>query len=244
MYMNALWLERMAKYRTTDHARASTAVLLTLKDGRREVLVKKFHKVLHTERYVHTDTIEQLLLTEARNAKSFWRVYAELFPEWCNTFSRTPRAKDAVNRLLDIGYHHLATVVEKNINAHGISPALGLIHRAHRSDSMPLVYDLMEIFRADCVDMVMLTFLRQKKKPLIEINQRTIGMLLHNINKQLKRQYYLATFKQCHEYRYYMDLQITKFIKAVNRGKVFEPLALPTRHDERCSKQLDSINVT
>ncbi len=238
--MNALWLERMAKYRETPYALTSIKVLLFLKDTRREVLLKKFH--IHTSVHPHSSatTIEQILLIEARNAKTFWREYGILLPAWCGAFARKPREKDVVNRLLDIGYHHLATVVEKNIIAHVISPALGLIHRAHRSDSVPLVYDLMEMFRADCVDAVLLTFLRQKKKPLTEVNQRTIGMFLHAVNVQLEKQYYLTTFKQCHTYRYYMDLQITKFVKAVNHRTVFEALHLPIRHENRCTKKLDN----
>jgi len=39
-------------------------------------------------------------------------------------------------------------------------------------------------------------------------------------------------------YRYYMELQVLKFIKAVNHGEVYKPLSLPTRHDTRCSNPL------
>ena len=52
----------------------------------------------------------------------------------------------------------------KIILSKDISPSLGLIHRAHSAAAKPLVYDLMEMFRADMVDFVLLKYLRLKKR--------------------------------------------------------------------------------
>ncbi len=122
-----------------------------------------------------------------------------------------------------------------------ISPALGLLHVARNADSAPLAYDLVEMFRADIVDAEVLRFLRLKKKVLTTVEQRDIGHFLHEVNERLQRQHYLRDFKMCHVYRYYMELQILKFIKAVNHGEIFEPLHLPTRHDTRCLTPTTSV---
>ena len=149
---------------------------------------------------------------------------------------RRPHHSDVVNRLLDVGYHHLATLVEKIISEKDISPSLGLIHHAQSATSKPLVYDLMELFRADTVDFTLLRYLRLKKKPIIldEVGGH-IGHFLHEVNKTLDRLFYLHDFAQCHKYGYYMNLQVVKFIKAINRQEVFGPLMLPRRHDSRCN---------
>jgi CRISPR/Cas system-associated endonuclease Cas1 len=128
----------------------------------------------------------------------------------------------------------LATIVEKIILEKDISVSLGLIHRAQSANAKPLVYDLMELFRADLVDFVLLKYLRLKKKPIINA-QEHIGHFLAKINKTAKAPHYLKDFKQCHAYHYYMELQIVKFIKAVNRREVYAPLLLPKRHDMRCA---------
>ncbi len=241
--MNALWLERFAVYRVSPLAAPSAAALLEVKDARRAHVLKRYGRPIAYASYLSCENIEQTLLTEARNAKEFWRGYRALLPEWCGDFNRKPRGTDAVNKLLDIGYHHLAGVVEKIIVAKDISPSLGLIHRAHRAQSKPLVYDLMELFRADVVDFPLLRFLRLKKKPLAAPGD-AIAHFLATANAVRDKKHYLRDFKQCHRYEYYMDLQVTKFIKAVNHNEIFEPLALPRRHDSRCACLKDAPELT
>ncbi|HVY72688.1 MAG TPA: CRISPR-associated endonuclease Cas1 [Candidatus Paceibacterota bacterium] len=232
--MNSLWLERMASYRATPLALASAKVLVELKDARRTHLLKRYKLDMPHMPYNGIETYEQILLREARNAKTFWAIYARLLPPWCAGFKRQPRNGDIINSLLDVGYHHLANKLEKIITEKDISPSLSLIHRAHSANSKPLIYDLMEMFRADLVDFVLLKFLRLKKKP-IQNTQEHIGRFLSEINKTIDAPHYLKDFKQCLPYRYYMELQVVKFIKAVNRREVFEPLLLPRRHDSRCA---------
>ena len=91
----------------------------------------------------------------------------------------------------------------------------------------------MEIFRADLVDFTLLKYLRLKKKPVIDPYPE-IAHFLSTLNALGARLYYLRDFRQCHTYGYYMDLQVIKFIKAVNRREIFDPILLPNRHDSRC----------
>jgi len=214
--MNALWLERFYTYRNSPLALLSAKALLEIKDMRRSHLLSRYHLVIPYNLYESCKTLEDVLLCEARNAKRFWASYAKLLPSWYADFSRKPRSGDTVNQLLDVGYHHLATMVEKIILAKGILPSVGLIHRPHRADSKPLVYDLMELFRADMVDFALLRYLRLKKKPIVNA-QEHVGHFLSQINILREKPYYLQDFKQCQRYGYYMELQVVKFIKAVNQ---------------------------
>lgn len=232
--MNALWLERISTYRTLELSLQSAKALLAVKDSRRVHILKRNHVAHSYLSYENAQTYTSILLIEARNAKVFWALYARLLPLWCNNFKRRPRSKDLVNQLLDVGYHHLATLVEKIILEKDVSASLGLIHKAHRANSKPLVYDLMELFRADLVDAVLLRYLRLKKKPVTSASEH-IGHFLAEINKVVQAKHYLKDFKHCHTYRYYMELQIVKFIRAVNRKELYEPLKLPRRHDSRCA---------
>tara|TARA_B100002051_G_C16725449_1_gene635024 strand:+ start:1696 stop:2418 length:723 start_codon:yes stop_codon:yes gene_type:complete len=232
--MNALWLERMTSYKNSSFALETARVIIELKINQRSNLLKKYHQPTFDAVYSAT-SIDQLLLYEARAAKHFWSRYKKLLPVWTNFAGRKPRDKDVVNGLLDIGYHHLSNKVSNLLEEKNVTPAPALIHVAQSAKSKPLVYDLMEIFRADLIDSELLRYLRLKKKPIALVTDEHVAHFLHEINERLDRRHYLRDFKQCQTYHYYMDLQITKFIKAVNHGGVYEPLHLPSRHDSRCA---------
>lgn len=233
--MNALWLERMSRYRNSELRIPTAARIVNVKINRRAILLKRYQKPIYKVPTRTFGSINEVLLYEARAAKHFWRHYRELLPKWTGFRGREPRCDDVVNKLLDIGYHHLTNLVKKTILKKDISPSLGLIHVANKSESAPLAYDLVELFRADIVDAEALRYVRLKKRPVLDLSQKQIGHFLHEVNERLERSYYLRDFKQCHVYRYYLELQIIKFVKAVNRGELFEPLHLPARHESRCS---------
>ena len=122
------------------------------------------------------------------------------------------------------------------LKKHDISTSLGLFHTAGRSKSNPLAYDLVEIFRADLVESQVLKFVRQKKHPIVNLTQKHIGIFLYRINQKMEQEYFQRKFHQCHSYKYYMELQVLAFIKAVNHKNLFIPLHLPERHETRCRK--------
>lgn len=140
-----------------------------------------------------------------------------------------------VNALLDLGYHNLTHQVINILKKYDIFPAPALFHVAHRSKSTPLAYDLVEMFRADIVEMQVLKFLRQKKQPLVSLHPKDIAIFLSRINRRLERKYFIKQFGYCQTYKYYMELQVLAFVKAVNHKTVFIPLSLPVRHESRCA---------
>jgi len=219
----------MSEYAHSPYAFQSAYVIICYKTQRQASLLA----FPITESKLPT-TIGQLLLFEGRIAQQYWKQFRKKLPLWTTFVSRKARNNDVVNRLLDIGHHHLAGIVTKICLANGMTPALGLIHKAKTEKSKPLVYDLMELFRADVVDREVLRFFCLKKKPCTTIDEKDISDFLHRINKRLERKVYLKDFRQCHTYRYSMEVQILKFQKAVNHNEVFKPIILPQRHESRC----------
>jgi CRISPR-associated endonuclease Cas1 len=232
--MNSLWLERITSYKNSPLATESAQIIIEQKVSHQNALLKKYQQVTFT---VDTrgNSINDLLLYEARAAKHFWKQYKILIPLWAQFPGRRARGKDVTNTLLDIGYHHLANEERKILEKHNVTLAPALFHVAHKEKSAPLVYDLMELFRSDIVDTEVLKYLRQKRRSILTIEQSDIRIFLHRINKRLEKRHFLQDFHQCHTYRYYMELQLIKFIKAVNHKEVFAPLHLPQRHDTRCA---------
>ena len=242
--MNAIWLERMSDYQHSDVAITSASHIINHKVSREHALLRHFRKTAIPSMASPADiaSTTALLLFEARSAKSFWNIFKELLPAHTKFPGRTPDGADPVNKLLDIGFHHITNIVKKYLTERDVSCALGLIHRARSSTSAPLAYDLVELFRADTVDSEVLRFFRLKKKPLASVDDE-IAHFLYELNQRLEARHYISTFKQCHTYEYYIELQILHFIRAVNHNEVFVPLMLPDRHDSRCLTHAEEVVV-
>lgn len=206
---------------------------MVLKSRRENALLKKHGGNLFVFE-PHIRDMNDVVLWEARSARHFWHAFRSLLSQYPDFMSCKPRAKNPVNRLLDVGYHHLAHVVEKTIERLEIPTALGILHTPRTHNSAPLVYDLMELFRADSVNAESLRLMRLKKERFVEVGQPEIAHFLHDVNERMERTYYIRTFKACHTYRYYMELQLLKFVSAVNHHEPFVPIHLPTRNDSRC----------
>jgi|SRR3989344_2518730 len=235
--VNAIWLTHISAYQKTENCFASAEKIMNLKNQRRELLMQKYEVLLSHVRLENYHTSQEIMLAEGRAAKLFWKNFSLLIPNWCNFRKRMPGSDDIGNHLLDIGYHQATNIVKKIIEKYDISPALGILHIAHKSTSAPLAYDLVEMFRADIVEAEVLKFLRMKKRPIDELRQKDIAVFLYRINHRIDRKYFIKQFKRCHTYRYYMELQTLKFIKAVNQKVIFSPIHLPSRHDVRCTKE-------
>lgn len=233
--MNALWISRIAQYIQTKEALISAQKIIFLKTKSQNNLLQYFRAPIRSfEKISGTKTIQELLLEEARHAKYFWSQYKKVLPQWTKFPGRVQHGEDITNKLLDIGYHHLTGVVRNIFKQKNISTAIGVLHVAHSADSEPLVYDLVELFRSDLVDREVLHFLRLKKKPMVELSSGDIAHFIFKIKKRLGKQFYITDFKQCETYAYYMDLQIMRFIKAVNHCLIFEPFSISHRHESRC----------
>ncbi|MEI9966722.1 MAG: CRISPR-associated endonuclease Cas1 [Candidatus Moraniibacteriota bacterium] len=231
--MNALFLNRIAEYKHTELCFETSKNIIFYKIRRQNALLSRYQQPLFAGPW-KAETLEHLLLLEARAAKHFWNRFSLLVGERYQFFARIQHGQNIVNKLLDIGYHHLTNKVRGLLAEQKTPMEIGLFHRAHRATATPLAYDLVELFRSDFVDREVLKFLRLKKRPLQEIDQASVRKLLFRINKRFEKSVYLKAFHQCHSLGYYMTLQIVHCIAAINHKMVFHPLVLPDRHEDRC----------
>lgn len=233
--MNSLWIQRISDYRHTAESLKSAKNIILSKIEAQNFLLKKYKQEIKIDFLFHKNITsrQELLLFEARFARLYWIKYADLLSNKTNFVSRKPRNTDAVNHLLDIGYHHLTNKVKKIFAKHEMNTSLGILHKATSSKASPLAYDMIELFRADIVDTEILRFFHLKKKPLYTLSKRDIPHFLHKINLRLQKSFYLKNFHACRNYQYYMELQILRFSKAVQTKTIFKPLNLPRRHEDR-----------
>lgn len=103
---------------------------------------------------------QKLFLSEAHAAQAYWKTFALLIgdPDW----KRVPRSRnDLANNLLDAGYHMLFQKIENLLRESGLAPEIGILHS--EDTSLPLVYDLAELWRQPLVDLAVLNFLRRHR---------------------------------------------------------------------------------
>ncbi len=232
--MNALWISRLCAYKNTSLSLGSARRIIAIKIERENVLLKKYKRKTIQTNIRLKNSLNDILLEEARVAKSFWRSFSSLLPSYLDFPGRKARRSDIVNRFLDIGYHHLTNIVRGILDKYEIPGGLAVLHVPRTSKSSPLAYDLVEMFRSDIVETEILKFFRLKKKKINKI-EKDIPKFIAQINERLEKKYYLKNFKTCHSYKYYMEVQILKFVKAVNKKEIFMPINLPKRHESRCT---------
>lgn len=233
IHMNALWINRLCAYKHSPLSLESAKKIIAVKIAGQNKLLNKYHRSGIATNIGFKQTASEILLEEARMAKNFWKEFKKLLPGWCEFPGRKPRNADMVNKLLDVGYHHLMNTLRHILIKYEVPAVMGLLHSPRNSDSEPLIYDLVEMFRSDIVETEILRYLRLKKKRPLQV-EKEIPHLLHEINQRLEKEHYLKDFKMCHTYRYYMEVQVLKFVKAVNKKHIFKPVHLPVRHDNRC----------
>lgn len=225
----------MSDYQHSSCAIESARSIIDAKIQREHILLARHGITVPKQKILTTNSVADVLLYEARAAKVFWSSFRKLLPTYEDFINRVPHGADVVNRLLDIGFHHLTNKVRTLLDTHETSAALGLLHTARKANAAPLAYDLVELFRADIVDAELLRFLHLKKKRIMNVSPHVIAHFLGEINKRCARNHYLRDFHSCRSYAYYMELQIEHFISAVNHRKIFRPLPLPNRHEHRCT---------
>src|SRR3989344_3898258 len=186
---NALWITRMCAYKNSPLAIETVKKLIAVKVERQSALLKKYRQESLKTKIDQRLSLTDVLLEEGRVAQKFWKEFGNLVPN-LNFLSRRPRGSDIANKLLDVGYHHLTNVVRKILEKYNVPADIGILHVARNSDSAPLAYDLVEMFRADIVDAEVLRFLRLKKKSIDKVESE-VPHFLHEINERLERKYYL-----------------------------------------------------
>lgn len=131
-------------------------------------------------RALHAPDLEELRGLEGDAGCLYWRAFPLLIRAEGFTFQgrnrRPPR--DPVNALLSFLYVLLAADCRAGLEAHGLDPQMGFLHR-DRPGRMSLALDLMEEFRSPLADRTALTLInRGQLKPRDFRREETGGVFL------------------------------------------------------------------
>lgn len=145
------------------------------------------------KRVKHTDEdfLQKLLGHEAQVAIRYWDYIRELFSDDQVKFEQREHqgAKDIVNSMLNYGYAILYVRIWQALLAAKLNPFDSLIH-VHREGKPTLVYDMIEIFRSQVVDRVVISLV-QKGQDLEVRNgllaDQTRQLLVKSVMERLTR---------------------------------------------------------
>ena len=126
--------------------------------------------------------IKRPLMNEANIAKQYWEHYFSIigFPQ--NREHRN--AQSFENGCLNYGYAVIKTLILRSIIIHGLSAGIG-IHHLGKYNSTPLVYDLMEPYRA-FVDYYFYKFVKDKTEDYKNEDIKSFSRYLAECIKQYR----------------------------------------------------------
>ena len=171
------------------------------------------------------DIIHDLVSFEAKGAELYWRYIKELVRDDGIDFHNRLRhgATDLMNSLLNYGYSILYARIWRLLLYRGMNTSLSVIH-APQQGKPTLVYDVIEIFRAQAVDRVVISMI-QKHEPLAvadgRIDEKSKGLLIQNISERMNRyeKYKGKETRLCD----IMDLQVKEIAEYIVDGAKYKP---------------------
>ena len=137
------------------------------------------------------DFLQKLLGHEAQVAIRYWDYIRELFSDDNVRFEQREHqgAKDSVNSMLNYGYAILYVRVWQALLAAHLNPFDSLIH-AQREGKPTLVYDMIEIFRSQVVDRIVISLVQKGQDLEVRnglLTDNTRQLLVKSIMERLAR---------------------------------------------------------
>lgn len=138
-------------------------------------VVKKLKSVKFNTSKDYGSIRNKLMGHEADAAKRYWQLVKILLADDVPDFQGRKRkgAKDLVNSLLNYGYGFLYRQVWNEVVYAGLNPKISFLH-APQGEKPTLVFDLVEEFRPQAVDRVVLSMLTKRER--LKVNKKS-GML-------------------------------------------------------------------
>ncbi|GHT33830.1 hypothetical protein AGMMS49574_20290 [Bacteroidia bacterium] len=134
---------------------------------------------------------ETFTAVEAQAAVAYWGYVKVLLADDKIDFDGRERqgASDLFNSMLNYGYAIIYPRIWQALLAAKLNPSMGVLHK-YQSGKPVLVYDFIEIFRAQAVDRVVISLV-QKSEPLAMdknlLDDNTRKLLIQNILERLNR---------------------------------------------------------
>lgn len=171
------------------------------------------------------DYAAKLIHLEAQGAELYWGYIQELVKDDDVGFDKRVRhgATDLVNCLLNYGYAILYTRVWRAVLFRKLNPTESVIH-AMQPGKPTFVYDIVELFRAQAVDRVVISLI-QKKEPLKLhqglLDNDTKKLLIQNLAERINRyeNYRGTECRLCD----IINLQVKEIAEYIEHGTSYKP---------------------
>lgn len=153
--------------------------------------------------------INKPLISEANIAKQYWSFYFSIFNS--NLKREHKEAISFENGCLNYGYAVISSLIYRSIIIHGLFSGLGIYHKEkYKSD--PLVYDLMEPFRA-FIDYYFYLFFIDNKKDFKNENYQSWFKFLASCIKNYRLKINNISYKLIDSIDIYIEKIADAFIK-------------------------------
>ena len=173
------------------------------------------------------ETIEQVMGYEGTAAKIYFKMLGELVDEEFKFSGRSRRPpKDPFNSMLSLGYSILMNEIYGKIEAKGLNPYFGFMHK-DREKHPTLASDLMEEWRAPLVDAVVMSmvnghevhkdgFYSEEGEAGVFLDKKTFSDFVNKLEKKFRTDSrYLSYTDYSVSFRRAIDLQVSQLVKAI-----------------------------
>lgn len=172
----------------------------------------------------------RLSLLEARAAQTYYdavRIITRQY-SWRRLRGSTT---DALNLLLNIGYHLLFLECEKSLTKVGLYVEVGFLHGT--TSGRPLLYDFVEVFRQPCVDKITLPLFSRRHGALVVPKGK--ALFLKRFQEKLDMPHWYKG--RCETMRRIILLEAYELKHCMTEGKVFTPYQHRWGNSSPCSKK-------
>lgn len=217
-------------------------VVLRRYEKGRNISVSESLKMLHIcrEKLFKCQTIQEMMGYEGQGARAYFDGLSTLInPEFIFHGRSKRPPKDEFNSMISLGYSVLMNEVYGKIEAKGLNPYFGFVHR-DKEKHPTLASDLMEEWRAVIVDSTVMSmingheiqkddFATDMEEPGCFLNKNGIKVYLSKLEKKLQTEVrYLSYVDYTVSFRRGIDLQVNCLVKAIEEGDaaLYKPIEI------------------
>ncbi len=182
-------------------------------------VIQKIKKIENHAKYK-----DLLMSYEAQGALVYWDYIKALTEDDNVGFEGRIKqgAKDLVNSMLNYGYSIIYPRIWQSLLRHKLNPYIGFVH--YQEGNPNLVFDMIELFRSQAVDRVVISMVQKKEKLELRegrLEEHTRSLLAKNIYERLNR-YEKYRGKEC-RFMDIIDLQVKEILDYIDSDITYRP---------------------
>ncbi len=212
----------LIKYFHKYHKKTSTRLCAVFDDvvPKLKTLIASLSKYTPSENYR-----QEVMEMESAGAVAYWSYIRELITDDDVEFQTREHkgATDLVNSMLNYGYSILYARVWQSLLYRQLNPSLGVLHVPNQAKPT-LAYDVIELFRTQAVDRVVISLVQKGEKLEIKngfLSDETKKLLMQNLIERMHR-YENYRDKECRLCDI-INCQTKEIADFIDNGKTFRP---------------------